>query len=96
MLEVRPNCENCNRPFPNGNAKAWICTFECTFRQDCVENNLHNVCPNCGGGFERRPTRPSDLVRKYPSSQDSVLKPINQIEIKKLLMQYRGTNPNER
>ncbi len=36
-----------------------ICTYECTFCSDCVTNILHNVCPNCGGGFEKRPIRPA-------------------------------------
>ena len=38
---------------------ARICSYECTFCADCVENKLHNVCPNCGGGFEPRPIRPA-------------------------------------
>ena len=33
--------------------EARICSYECTFCADCVENKLHNVCPNCGGGFVR-------------------------------------------
>ena len=24
----------------------------------CVEDVLHDVCPNCGGGFQARPIRP--------------------------------------
>jgi hypothetical protein len=35
-----------------------ICSYECTFCADCVDNVLHNVCPNCGGGFVPRPVRP--------------------------------------
>ena len=59
MLELRPTCENCNRALPPDAADARICTYECTFCVECVENVLDNVCPNCGGGFERRPVRPS-------------------------------------
>jgi hypothetical protein len=36
-----------------------ICTFECTFCRDCVENRLKGVCPNCGGNFAPRPIRPA-------------------------------------
>lgn len=36
-----------------------ICTYECTFCRDCVHDILHNVCPNCGGGFCPRPVRPA-------------------------------------
>lgn len=59
MLELRPNCECCDRDLPPESTEACICTYECTFCADCVDNRLHNVCPNCGGGFERRPIRPA-------------------------------------
>jgi hypothetical protein len=58
-LQLRPNCEYCDKDLPPHAADARICTFECTFCADCVEMKLHNVCPNCGGGFERRPVRPA-------------------------------------
>ncbi len=58
MLELRPTCENCNAALPPNSTDAMICTFECTFCRSCVENILHNVCPNCGGGFCPRPIRP--------------------------------------
>ncbi|HYM72029.1 MAG TPA: DUF1272 domain-containing protein [Stellaceae bacterium] len=58
MLELRPNCEYCDKDLPSDAADARICTYECTFCADCVENHLHNVCPNCGGGFVPRPIRP--------------------------------------
>jgi len=65
MLELRPSCEHCDKPLPNGSPDAMICTFECTFCKDCVDNVLHNVCPNCGGGFEKRPTRPTRCITEY-------------------------------
>jgi hypothetical protein len=58
-LELRPNCEWCDRDLPPASTLARICSFECTFCADCVDKNLHNVCPNCGGGFAPRPIRPS-------------------------------------
>ena len=58
-LELRPNCELCDRDLPPESTLARICTFECTFCADCVETKLHNVCPNCGGGFAPRPIRPA-------------------------------------
>jgi len=58
-LELRPNCEYCNRDLPPDCADARICSYECTFCADCVETKLHNVCPNCGGGFVPRPIRPA-------------------------------------
>jgi len=58
-LELRPNCESCDRDLPPNAVEARICTFECTFCADCVEKRLSNVCPNCGGGFTPRPIRPA-------------------------------------
>ena len=59
MLELRPTCEHCNKPLPPDSTEARICTYECTFCADCVDTLLDNVCPNCGGGFQPRPVRPS-------------------------------------
>jgi hypothetical protein len=59
MLELRPTCENCNRALPPASPEARICSYECTFCAACVEEVLHDVCPNCGGGFVPRPIRPS-------------------------------------
>ena len=58
MLEMRPNCEHCNKPLPPEALDARICSFECTFCASCVEL-LSNVCPNCAGGFTPRPVRPA-------------------------------------
>ena len=58
-LELRPNCEACDKDLPPAATDARICTYECTFCADCVETLLMNVCPNCGGGFAPRPIRPA-------------------------------------
>ena len=58
MLELRPNCEYCDKDLPPDAADARICSYECTFCAACVEHVLLNVCPNCGGGFAPRPIRP--------------------------------------
>lgn len=63
MLELRPNCELCDKDLSPGSPDARICTYECTFCADCVEAVLQNVCPNCGGGFCERPVRPKDARR---------------------------------
>jgi len=54
-LELRGSCERCNAALaPDG--EAYICSYECTFRAECVEA-LEHVCPNCGGELVRRPRR---------------------------------------
>ncbi|MBT8144845.1 MAG: DUF1272 domain-containing protein [Gammaproteobacteria bacterium] len=70
MLELRPNCEYCDRDLPPQSTLARICSYECTFCADCVEQHLHNVCPNCGGGFVPRPIRPRNAYRSGVSLQD--------------------------
>ena len=75
MLELRPNCENCNKPLPPAATDARICSYECTFCADCVDGRFAGVCPNCGGDLVRRPVRPAALLAKYPASTKRVLKP---------------------
>ena len=75
MLELRPNCECCDRDLPVDSADARICTFECTFCAACTDGPLNGVCPNCGGGFTPRPVRPAHLLAKYPAATKRVLKP---------------------
>lgn len=77
MLEIRPTCEHCNTSLPYDSEEAMICTFECTFCKECVETLLEHVCPNCGGGFEKRPIRPTSTIEKYPASTKVVHKPVD-------------------
>ena len=64
MLELRPNCELCDKDLASDAPDARICTYECTFCAACVEDVLHDVCPNCGGGFQPRPIRPRTAWRE--------------------------------
>jgi hypothetical protein len=64
MLELRPNCELCDRDLPPAAPDARICSYECTFCAKCVDHVLHDVCPNCGGGFQPRPIRPARSWRE--------------------------------
>ena len=73
MLDLRPNCECCDRDLPPEAADAMICTFECTFCRSCVEDRLGGICPNCGGGFQTRPVRPAHLLARHPASTERVV-----------------------
>jgi hypothetical protein len=75
MLELRPNCECCDRDLPPESGEARICTFECTFCAACAEDRLGGLCPNCGGGLVTRPIRPEKLLATYPPSARRVTKP---------------------
>jgi acetyltransferase len=67
-LELRPNCECCDRDLPPDSHDAFICTFECTFCAACAKDVLQLVCPNCGGELTRRPIRPQAKLAKNPAS----------------------------
>ena len=75
MLQLRPNCECCDRDLPPESTEARICSFECTFCADCATTKLRNVCPNCGGELVARPRRPAAKLAKNPPSTQRVYKP---------------------
>jgi hypothetical protein len=75
MLQLRPNCECCNRDLPPASQEAVICSFECTFCRSCSATLPGGLCPNCGGELVARPRRPSELLVKYPASAERVYKP---------------------
>jgi len=78
ILELRPNCECCDRDLPPDSGEAYICTFECTFCHDCTTGVLAGHCPNCLGNLTPRPIRPVGGpvggLGKYPASTKRVLK----------------------
>jgi len=75
MLELRPNCECCDKDLPPEAADAMICSFECTFCAACVDEKLGGKCPNCGGNFASRPIRPASKLANNPPSSIRVFKP---------------------
>jgi len=102
MLELRPNCELCDRDLPPDSADARICSYECTFCADCVENTLLNVCPNCGGGFAPRPIRPQRAWRdgtglaNDPSDSSRRSLRYTMDQVLELSQRLRDVPPNER
>jgi hypothetical protein len=75
MLQLRPNCECCNRDLPPQSAEAMICSFECTFCRECSGGVLRGKCPNCGGELVARPRRPAEKLEIYPASTERLYKP---------------------
>jgi hypothetical protein len=75
MLQLRPNCECCDRDLPPDSADARICSFECTFCAACAENTLQGRCPNCGGELVARPRRPLEKLIAHPASIERVVRP---------------------
>ena len=75
MLQLRPNCECCNRDLPPDSQEALICSFECSFCRSCAETVLKGRCPNCGGELVARPRRPAEKLRTFPASMERMYKP---------------------
>jgi len=96
MLELRPVCENCGKKLPADSTEAMICTYECTFCADCVNNILFNICPNCGGGFEKRPIRTKDKLLKNAAKSEPHFKPVDFNKFQLLMSRYKDVAPNER
>jgi hypothetical protein len=74
MLQLRPNCECCDRDLPPEATQARICSFECTFCAACADGLLQGRCPNCGGELVARPRRPAAKLAAYPASTQRVRK----------------------
>lgn len=102
MLELRPVCENCGALLPPDSTEAMICSYECTFCAECVEKILDNVCPNCGGGFSRRPIRPSinwkdgNFLANDPPTKTVKLRPVDMADFIALRDTVRGISPEKR
>lgn len=102
MLELRPNCELCDKDLPPYAPDARICSYECTFCAACVEGVLHDVCPNCGGGFQPRPIRPRNAWRNGTELADDPLGATRRLssysrdEIEAFSAELRATPPAER
>ncbi len=73
-LELRPNCECCNRDLPPDSEEAYICSFECTYCLDCAAGKLGLICINCGGELVRRPVRPAAKQAAHPPSTVRVVR----------------------
>lgn len=102
MLDLRPNCELCDKDLPPDSPAARICTYECTFCADCVESFLMNVCPNCGGGFVPRPIRPSVARRDgvglthQPASTQRVYAKYSRDDISAFVRGVKDIDPADR
>ncbi|SFC55770.1 hypothetical protein SAMN05216344_1227 [Polaromonas sp. OV174] len=75
MLQLRPNCECCDKDLPPESTEARICSFECTFCSDCTVTRLKGLCPNCGGELLVRPRRPAGKLASSPASTERIFKP---------------------
>mgnify|MGYP001389520437 CR=1 FL=1 len=75
MLQLRPNCECCDKNLPPDSTEARICSFECTFCAACADGELGGVCPNCGGELVARPRRPTSMLANNPAATERIHNP---------------------
>ncbi|MGH7997513.1 MAG: DUF1272 domain-containing protein [Opitutaceae bacterium] len=75
MLEMRPNCQCCNRDLAADALDVLICSFECTYCRRCAERFEGGRCPGCGGELSLRPPRARELWAAHPPSTTRVLMP---------------------
>jgi len=103
-MELRPNCELCDKDLPPHSPEARICTYECTYCADCVEHILHNVCPTCGGNFVPRPFRPSKAWRpeeklgllNHPASTERVHSAFTKEDVASHVARIKNLAPQDR
>ena len=104
VLDLRPNCELCDKDLSPQSFDARICTYECTYCAQCAENVLHNVCINCGGNLCPRPIRPLKSWRpeeklgllNHPASAKRVLTPYSAQDIAAHVARIKDIPPQKR
>jgi len=96
MLEIRPNCEHCNKDLPTTSREAMICSFECTYCKECAFEIFENVCPSCTGNFVERPIRPANYKEKYPASTNRIFKPKDLEKAKINSANFKNISPEKR
>jgi len=105
MLELRPNCELCDRDLPPEALDARICSYECTYCAGCADQVLRNVCPTCGGGLTARPIRPRQAYRApdislglgfHPAGQTRKHSRWNRDEVAALTTRLQDVPPQDR
>ena len=96
MLEIRPNCEHCNKDLPYTSTEAMICSYECTYCKTCAIYIFENVCPSCSGNFVERPIRPKHQIKNNPSSTKLIFKPKDLEKAKLNSDKFKNISPEKR
>ena len=101
MLQLRSNCEACDKDLAPNAADARICSYECTFCTACAEAR-GNVSPTCGGGVTPRPIRPVKEWRpgvclpKQPASTKRIHPNWQRDEVAQFVARVRQVDPASR
>jgi hypothetical protein len=73
MLELRPNCECCDKDLPPESLEASCAASSAPIARP-APTPAFGICPNCGGELVRRPVRPAGKLVNNPASTKRVLK----------------------
>ena len=105
MLELRPNCELCDKDLPPDSLEARICSYEFTYCADCVDTLLFQCLRN----LRRRLECPADPPQKFLAGKSrawfigapcianaSLFKFFTRFEIEEMVEKLRAFNPRER
>ncbi|MFA0068162.1 DUF1272 domain-containing protein [Vibrio breoganii] len=91
-----------HKDLPADSTQAMICSYECTFFRNCVEDVLFNVCPTCDGGLCPRPIRPIEERRAklstshQPPSTTRVRSNYSEQEMSDFSYRYQHIVPEKR
>ncbi|WP_298903430.1 DUF1272 domain-containing protein [uncultured Psychroserpens sp.] len=96
MLDLRPNCEHCDKDLPYTSTEAMICSYECTYCKTCALEIFENVCPSCSGNFVERPIRPKKEIERNPASSKRIFKPKDVQKTKLNSDRYKTIPPEKR
>ena len=66
MLELRPNCECCDRVYRRRRRRRASAPMNAPSAATAPKGVLGGRCPNCGGELVRRPIRPADRLAAAP------------------------------
>ena len=100
-LELRPNCEWCDKDLPPAATDARICSYECTFCADCVDRYLQTSVRTAAVGSHhgRSGRRPSGAT----DSRSPIVRPrragpavVEPEEIARFAVLFRAIPPERR
>jgi len=88
-LELRPNCEYCDKDLRPDATEARICAYECTFCGDCVRTALEERLPQ----LRQRFRAPADQTREGVAPWTVAGQAAGLDEASDALLQLRGNRP---
>ena len=80
-LDIRPNCEFCDKDLPPESTEARICSYECTFCVGCVREQTPQCVPQLRRGLRCKTYSTRDRVALRPFCSRSVRPPSRRVHL---------------